>query len=173
MRKPGFWISWLLLLAAQIVLCDCFAVSQLLSLWFLPMMVLCIPVRFDTPRTLLVAFAAGMAVDFLSQGVPGLCTVALLPVALLRVPIIRLVFGEEVFSRGEDISFRRQGLAKMALGIVIATALFLLVYIWADGAFTRPFWFNAGRFLLSLLLDSAVALLLVSILSPDEGPRWK
>ena len=122
MRSSRFWLYYLLLAAVQILLCNSLHITQLLTLWFLPMMVLCIPIRYDTLAVLPIAFATGMAVDFLTQGVPGLCTVALLPVAFSRNLIIRIVFGGEVFSRGEDISIRRQGILKMTLAIMTATA---------------------------------------------------
>ena len=173
MRQPGFWLIYLILLAAQIVLCDCMYLTQLVSLWFLPMMVLCTPVRYDTPVLLAIAFLTGLAVDLLSQGVIGLCTASLLPVALCRNLLIRLVFGNEVFLRGEDISIRRQGVPKMALAISLASALYLLVFIIADSAGTRPFWFNAGRFLLSLLAGTILSVFLAGTLKPDEGQRWK
>ena len=173
MKASRFWISYVILVAVQIVLCDCFNLTQLLTLWFLPVLVLCMPIRTGTVAALLIAFATGMAVDFLSQGVPGLCTAALLPVAFCRRFIIGVVFGSEVFSRSEDISVRRQGIPKMTLAIVMATGLFLLIYILADGAGTRPFWFNAGRFVVSLLVDSVLSLFLAGTLSNDEGSRWR
>ena len=173
MRYPGFWISYVILLAAQIVLCDCFNLTQLLSLWFLPVMVLCIPIRCSTPAALVIAFLSGMAVDVLSQGVLGLCTVAILPVALTRNLIIRAVFGGEVFSRGEDISIRRQGIVKMTLATAIATALFLLIFIRADGGFTRPFWFNFGRFFISLAADTLLSVLLCATVLHEESSVWR
>ena len=173
MRSFRFWEYYLLLAAVQIILCNSLHLTQLLTLWFLPMMVLCIPIRYNTTAALLIAFVTGMAVDLLSQGVPGLCTAALLPVALLRNLIIRIIFGGEVFSRGEDISIRRQGILKMTLAILTATALFLLIYLWADGSFTRPFWFNSGRYFLSLAAGTLVSVLLVDFLSPEEGSIWK
>lgn len=173
MRSSRFWLYYLLLAAVQILLCNSLHITQLLTLWFLPMMVLCIPIRYDTLAVLPIAFATGMAVDFLTQGVPGLCTVALLPVAFSRNLIIRIVFGGEVFSRGEDISIRRQGILKMTLAILTATALFLLIYLWADGSFTRPFWFNGTRYFLSLACGTLVSVLLVNFLSPEEGSIWK
>ena len=173
MRNTRFWLSFIILVVAQILLCECLHLSQLLNLWFLPMMILCIPIRYQTPLLLVVAFLVGFLVDLLSHGVLGLTSVALLPVALLRNATIRLVCGSEVFSRGEDISIRRQGVPKMTLAVLLLTALFLVVYVIADGAGTRPGWFNFLRIFLSLILDTVVSMLLVNLLSPENSQRWK
>lgn len=173
MRNSKFWITYAVLVVAQILLCECLHLSQLLSLWFLPMMILCVPIRHSTPFLLVLAFVTGLAVDVLSHGVLGLTSAALLPVALLRNLTIRLVCGAEVFSRGEDISVRRQGVLKMGLSTMLLTAVFLVIYVVADGAGVRPGWFNFLRILLSLVLDTVVSMLLVNTLSPETGQRWK
>ena len=173
MRNPQFWLYYILLVAAQIVIAASLNFSPLVTFWYLPMLVLCIPIRLGTSLTLIIAFVTGLAVDFLSQGILGLTAASLLPVAFTKNLIIRLVFGSELFSRGEDISVRRQGIPKMAIAIVMVTAIFLLVFIAADGAGTRPFLFNLGRFSLSLLAGSVFSLILVSIFDPGESSRWK
>lgn len=173
MRNLQFWLVYLILLVAQTVICAAFNFSQLVSFWFLPMMILCTPIRFNTNSLLVLAFVSGVLVDLLSQGVLGLTAAALLPVALCRNLVVRLVFGSEVFSRGEDISLRRQGLLKMSIAVALVTALFLILFIAADGAGTRPFWFNAVRFLLSLVVDTFFSLLLVGIINPGEGQKWR
>ena len=88
--------------------------------------------------------------------------------ALLRFSIIRLVCGDEVFAREEDISIPRQGIWKISLILIMAQSLFLIVYLWLDGAGTRPFWFTAARFEASLLLGFLLSLLVVDILEPEK-----
>lgn len=173
MRNSRFWLTFIILTIAQILLCECLHLSQLLSLWFLPMMILCVPIRYSTSSLLLTAFVSGLLVDILTHGVLGLTSAALLPVALLRNATISIVFGSEVFSRGEDISISRQGFPKMALAVMLLTALFLTVYVIADGAGTRPGWFNFLRILLSLILDTSVSMVLLNLLSPENSQRWK
>lgn len=163
----------LLLLAAQILVWNYFNLSQFVLLTFLPVMILCLPVKVKTIPALLIAFAVGMAVDFFSSGILGMTCAALLPVAFCRRTIITLVYGEEVFSRGENISSRRQGPFKMTLGITMATALFMLVYIWIDGAGIRPFWFNLVRFFCSLIASVAVSLFVAGLLTDEDSARWR
>ena len=116
---------------------------------------------------MIIAFATGLVVDLLAEGMLGLNTLALVPVAYARKGIIRLVFGDELFARNEDFSVRKNGFGKVAVAIFIAQALFLLVYIWADSAGTRPFSFNAIRFGVSLAAGWALSLVIIDILAPD------
>ena len=168
MRKAGFWMVYILLAIVQMLICNYFHVTPYIMLSILPVMVLCIPVRVSTTGAMFAAFATGLAVDLLSEGVLGLNVLALVPVAFARKGIIRLIFGEELFSRKEDFSIRKSGFGQVSVAILIAQALFLLIYIWADGAGTRPLWFNALRFGASLAAGFVVSLLIVDTLAPDS-----
>lgn len=169
MKQGRFYIAFLLLLVAQVCICNYFRFSQYVMITLLPEMILLIPIRRNTIVGLFTAFAAGFAVDFLSDGVLGLNIAALLPVALARTSIIRLVFGDEVFARKEDISVPRQGIWKMSLAVLMAQALFLVVYIWLDGAGTRPLWFSAVRFGASLTAGYIFSLFVVETLAPERN----
>lgn len=168
MRKPGFTIIFLLLMVAQILLWNFFNFSQYVMLTFLPGMILCLPVRKGTAFAMILAFVAGFAVDFFASGMLGLTSLALVPVGLSRKAIIRLVCGEEVFSRGENITIKRQGMPKIALCILMSTAIFLIVYIWADGAGTRPLWFNLVKFASSLLLGTIVSVFIANLFETES-----
>lgn len=172
MRKKEFFIAYILLVVLQMLIYNYLHLSHYLLLSILPVMVLLIPIRFSTTATLFIAFATGLVADFFSDGVLGLNLAALLPVALLRERVIALVFGEELFSRGEDASIRRQGPVKMGVAILIVQAIFLLIYIWADSAGTRPFTFNFIRWAVSLVAGTAVSLLVARILAPEKDSRW-
>lgn len=167
MRKRSFWIPYALLLIAQLMLSNFFHVTPYIMLSILPVMVLCIPIRINTFWTMLIAFATGLAVDWLSEGLLGLNALALVPVAYSRNLIIRMVFGEGLFARQEDFTVNSSGLAPVSLAVAIAHILFLLVYIWADGAGMRPFLFNLYRFLASLGAGLLLSLLTLNVLASD------
>ena len=167
MRKTGYYFVFLLLVVVQMLICNYLNLSAYLMLSILPVMVLCVPLRLPTFWTMLLAFVTGLAVDLLSEGLLGLNALALVPVAFVRKEVIRLIFGDELFARKEDFSLRKNGFGKVALAIFLVQALFLLIYIWADGAGTRPFAFNAIRFGISLAAGWILSLLIVDILAPD------
>ncbi len=167
MRKSGFFLVYLLLTVIQMLICNYFHLSAYLMLSILPVMVLCIPLRVGTVGAMVIAFATGAAVDLLAEGMLGINTLALVPVAYVRKEVIRLIFGGELFARKEDFSIRKNGFGKVALAIFLVQALFLAIYVWADSAGTRPFSFNALRFGVSLAAGWAVSLLIVDVLAPD------
>ena len=167
MRKGKFYLVYVLLVVAQMLLCNYLHVSPYLTLSILPVMVLCLPIRVPTFWAMVLAFLTGLSVDLLAEGVLGLNVLALVPVAFARKEIIRLVFGGDLFARKEDFSVQKNGLGAVALAIFLVQALFLAIYIWADGAGTRPFSFNAIRFGVSLVAGVLVSLLIIDILAPD------
>ena len=171
MKQYNFFLTYALLVIIQMVICNYFHLSSYVLLSILPVMVLCIPIRISTPATLCIAFVTGFLVDLLSEGLLGINTLSIVPVAFLRTVIIQLVFGEEVFARNEDFSIKKSGLGKVSIALLLAQGLFLAVYILADGAGTRPFSFNLLRFVLSLAAGYAVSILLVDTLAPDSSRK--
>lgn len=168
MKKSGFWLIYLLILVAQLLLSTYANFSPYVLVTLLPVMVLCIPIRVGTILTMIIAFASGLSIDLLSEGLLGLNALALVPVAFARNSIIRLIFGGELFAREEDFSVNRSGLGKVVMAILLSTALFVAVYVWADGAGTRPLLFNAIRFAASLVVSTGLSLLVVNLLAPDS-----
>lgn len=167
MRKSGFWVAYSLLLVAQILLSNYFHFTPYITLSVLPVMVLCISTRIKSWACMVIAFFTGLAVDWLSEGVLGLNAFSLVPVALVRNPVIHLVYGEGLFTRKEDFTVKSHGFAKVVMAILMVQALFLSLYIWADGAVLRPFWFGMARFGASLLAGLLVSLLTLNVLAAD------
>ena len=167
MRKNEFWAVYLLLLLAQLLLSNYVNVSPYIMVTILPVMVLCIPLRVGPVPTMIIAFATGLVVDLLSEGLLGLNAIALVPVAFIRNSIIRLMFGEELFSRREDFCPRRHGMGKTAVATFTGIAVFLLIYVWVDGAGIRTFWFNAARWGASLACSLLLSLACLPNLAPD------
>ncbi|MBR1575813.1 MAG: hypothetical protein IJ654_05110 [Bacteroidales bacterium] len=168
MKRQHYFLTYFLLLILQILICNYLHVSPYLMLSILPVMILMLPIRFGTVFAMILAFVSGLAVDFLAEGVIGLNALALVPVALARKGIIYLIFGSEFFARKEDISIRKHGVTKMSVALVMAQTLFLLIYIWADGAATRPFLFNTIRFAVSLAAGLLLSLLLSHTLATND-----
>lgn len=169
MGQHRYLISYILLLVVQICICNFFRLSQFVMISILPTMILMLPIKHGTLKALIIAFVSALAVDLLSDGLLGLNVLALVPVAYVRKWIIRLVFGEEIFARKEDVSIPRQGLWKMSVAIIMAQALYLLIYIIADGAGTRPDWFILSRFGASLICGYILALFVADILARESA----
>ena len=113
--KPNqnFGLLFVLVLICQIILCNYTHLGPFIMLTMLPAMILCIPTGISTITCMLIAFAAGLATDFLAEGLLGLNAAALLPVALARKGIIRIFLGEDIIARKDSISVRKNGLGKV------------------------------------------------------------
>lgn len=166
--NQNFGLLFVLVLICQIILCNYTHLGPFIMLTMLPAMILCIPTGISTITCMLIAFAAGLATDFLAEGLLGLNAAALLPVALARKGIIRIFLGEDIIARKDSFSVRKNGLGKVSLALLSATALFLTVYIFLDGAGTRPFWFSLSKFGASLACNWLIGLGVIHTLTPDD-----
>ena len=168
MTHSRFTLVFILTVIAQILLNVFCNFTPLISISMLPMLILMLPVGKSTTFALLLSFVTGLVVDFLSTGTLGLTSIALLPVAAMRQPILRLVFGEEIFSRRENVSIARQGWPKMSVAIAFALLLYFIVSVLFDSSFSRSFGFSAGRILLSVIVSVLLCLLIVGPLTEDH-----
>ncbi len=166
--KKHFIIKYILLVIVQIVICNYFHLSAYVMLSILPVLILCVPTRISTAGTLFIAFGTGLLVDFLADGVIGLNALALVPVAFLRKNIYRLYLGEELIIRERDFTIHKYGIWKVGATIMTAQAIFLLVYLWADGAASRPFLFNLERFGCSLVVATVLSTIIAEFVQPEE-----
>ena len=166
--KQNYFLMFFIVLGVQLLICNYFYISPYITLSLLPCIILLLPTKIRTLPAMLIAFASGLSVDFLAEGVIGLNALALVPVAASRRFICDLVFGNELVSTGEDVSMMKFGVAKMFSALAIGQFIFLLVYIWADGAAVRDWSFILLRFALSLLAGVIASLFLANLLDPNE-----
>lgn len=164
----NFKLLYFLLVICQIVICNYACLGPYIMLSILPAMVMCIPLTAGTIGCMLIAFLTGLSVDWLSEGLIGINAAALLPVALARQTFIRIFLGEDIINRKDSFSIRKNGIGKVSIAMAAAYMLFLGIYIFLDGAGTRPFWFCATRFAVSLIVNMSLAFLTASILTPDD-----
>ena len=164
----NFGLLYTLLLVCQVLLCNYFQFTPYAMLTLLPAMILCVPLTISTIGCMFLAFASGLAVDWLAEGIVGLNASALVPVALLRKPLIRIFFGEDLITRKDSFSLRKYGMAKTSAAILTSLSVFLVIYIFLDGAGTRPLWFNLIRTGVTLVCSYLVSLIVVSTLTPDD-----
>lgn len=97
--KNSFALTYVLLTVAQMVLSNYFHFTPYMMITILPVMVLCIPTNVGTVKAMLIAFATGLAVDFFAEGTLGINAMSLVPVALLREPVIGMFSAASLSSR--------------------------------------------------------------------------
>lgn len=166
--KKNFFLYYILLVIAQVLISEWFTFSPYLTLSILPVLVLCIPTRYSTIASMLIAFATGFAVDFLSEGLVGLNILALVPVAAVRESLIRGIFGEDPIIRHESFTVRKYGAPKVFVALTIVQSLFLAIYIAADGGLERPFLFSLLRSLISLAAGLLLSVFVFDTLTSES-----
>lgn len=168
--NQNFGIAYILLAIIQIVICNYFNFSAYVTISILPVLLLCMPLKIKAITAMVIAFATGLAVDFLGDGLPGLNAAALVPVALVRKALLQTIVGKELMEgREEPLSLKNDGFGKVSLSIILATGLFLAIYISADGAGTRPVSFNIAKFAASLFCSYLLSLVVTHVL--NDGNR--
>ena len=168
MKTQNFGLLFFLMVLGQMVLCNFADFSPYIMLTMLPAMIMCIPTTISTAVCMLIAFASGLAVDWLSEGLIGLNAAAAVPVALLRNGAIKIFLGEDLITRGDRFSIKKNGLFKIAVVMFTALVVYLGIYVFLDGAGTRPAWFNFTRLGLSTICCLALSFIVINILSPDD-----
>ena len=163
-----FGILYILLVIAQAVICNYFRLGPYISLTLLPVLILCLPLRQSSSLTMTIAFVTGLGVDILSEGLLGLNTLALVPVALLKKPVVKIIMGQEAFEKDEPFNIRYEGFGKIFLAVIVAQSIFLTLYIIADGAGIRPLWFNISRFAASLACNVIFSMMIIHLLNYEE-----
>ena len=168
MKTQNFGLLFCMMVLGQMVLCNFAGFSPFITLTMLPAMIVCVPLTVSTPLCLLLAFATGLSVDWLSEGLIGINAASLVPVALMRKPLIRFFLGEDLITRSDSFSFRKNGIGKISFVLIVSLLISLGIYVFLDGAGTRPTWFNLTRIGLSLLCNYVLALIVTNILTVDD-----
>lgn len=164
----NFGILYCLLLICQVLLCNYFQFTPYIMLTILPAMVLCMPLTIGTIGCMAISFLSGLAIDWLAEGIVGLNAAALLPVALLRKTFIRIFFGEDLIVRRDSFSMRKYGVAKVSAALLASMLVFLVIYLFLDGAGTRTLAFNLIRGGATMLCSYLLSLIVVNTLTPDD-----
>lgn len=167
--RNNLTLTYILLVVVQMLLNNYFHPTPYLMLTILPTLVLCLPTKLSEFRVMVIAFATGLAVDFFTEGTLGINALSLVPVALLRRPVIELFCGNEPFEHKESISVRKYGASRMFSAILLVSIVFLAIYICADCAGTRPFWFLLTWLGLSTVASCAVSMMVVNLVT--DGNR--
>lgn len=168
MKTQNFGLIYFLMVLGQMVLCNFADISPLMLLTMLPAMIICVPLTVSTPLCMILAFATGLSVDWLSEGLVGINAAALVPVAMMRKPLIRFSLGEDIITRSDSFSIRKNGIGKISFIILVANLIFLGIYVFLDGAGTRPTWFILSRIGISLACNYILALIVTNILTVDD-----
>ena len=160
MKKTGDIFFFVLLFLLQLVLSDYVHLGPWVYLCILPLLILCIPLSRSPQAVMLIAFALGLGLDILSDGVPGLNAFAAVLAAAPRKFFYRTLVNADRQDKTEVPKIREVGLPKYLKYLGVITALYLAAYIVVDCVSFRPPIFLLGKFLISWVASTALCLLL-------------
>lgn len=164
MKNYRFVILYVVFVVAQIVFCNFFGLSRYVLVSVLPVLILMLPLGWGSIPSMLTAFAIGFVVDFFSNGMLGITSFALVPVALVRHFVVGIVFGAEKSARGEEITVERLGIPKAALAALMLCTLYFILFVWVDSAGTYGFLAGLFRVVLSVLVSTPVCVAVARLL---------
>lgn len=157
-----------MMLALQLVLTKYCQIGSLVFISLLPAMILCLPTDQSTITNMFIALGCGLCVDFLSDGVWGLNTSALIPVAFMQKAIIRLMIGNELVDRGYAFSYAANGFMKIFMSLLISTLFYMSIYVTLDCVGADDWHFIVRRTLCSTAVSMVFGLVAVNILCPKQ-----
>jgi hypothetical protein len=160
MNKAGDILFFALLFILQLVISDYVHLGPWVYLTLIPLLILSIPLSHSPHAVLLIAFALGLGLDVLSDGVPGLNAFAAVMAAAPRKFFFRILVNADRQDKTEVPKIREVGLMKYLRYLGILTAIYLLAYIVLDCVSFRPPLFLLGKFIVSWVASTALGLLL-------------
>lgn len=168
MKNQYFGILYFLMVIGQMIICNYFQFTPYVVISMLPAMILCMPLAVRTPLCMIIAFASGLAVDWLAEGLIGINAASLVPVALARKTIIRVFLGEDLIARSDSFTFKKNGFGKISIALFVALSIFFGIYVIIDGAGTLTTTFNLIRFGASVAASLLLSLIVTGVLTPDD-----
>ena len=168
MKNQYFGILYFLMVIGQMIICNYFQFTPYVVISMLPAMILCMPLTVRTPLCMIIAFASGLAVDWLAEGLIGINAASLVPVALARTTLIRVFLGEDLIARSDSFTFKKNGFGKISIALFVALSIFFGIYVIIDGAGTQTTSFNLIRFGASVAASLLLSLIVTGVLTPDD-----
>lgn len=160
MKKPADILFFILVFILQLVLSDYVHPGPWVYLCLVPFLLMCIPLTRSPHVAMLLAFAIGLGVDVLSNGVPGLNAFAAVLAVAPRKFFYRLLVNADRQDRTEIPLPRETGMVKYLKYLGVLTAIYLAGYIALDCISFRPAHFILLKFAASWAAAMVAALLL-------------
>lgn len=158
-------LFFVLLFVVQVVISDYLNLGPYVYICLIPFIILNIPLSRDTGIVMVEAFAIGLLLDLLSDGVPGLNASAAVITAFCRKTLYKMIARRDRQDRTEVPDAANIGFVKYLLYLSACTALYILAYVLTDCAGISPVYFIFLKFLISSIINILLALVVSSSIS--------
>lgn len=130
--------------------------------------ILMLPYRMGTVPAMLTAFATGLVVDVLGNGILGMTSAALTATALCRRGILLLTTAHETSVKEGRPSMESIGIRRFILYSIPLTLIYIIVLILIDNSGFKPVGTCVLRMSLSLVTDTALMTALYAVISDNR-----
>ena len=138
-----------ILLLIQIVLSGYVNVGPYIYLCCLPLLVIYLPLYQETGVSMIIAFACGLVVDVLCDGITGLNAAAAVALAAARKPLYAACFSKDNLERAVIPTIQEAGVLRHINFILASLAVYFIVYICLDSVGMESLQTTLLRFVLS------------------------
>ncbi|GEM_PF-5315303 len=156
----------IVLILFQILLNGILALVPYINIIILPIILIIIPSNVKSVMCMLYAFAAGICVDYLSDGVIGLNAAAMVAVAFAREFIFKLVLGRGQFNEHMTYNMRIKTGQYLIINLFVYS-LWFAIYQYLDDVMSYRISVQLIRFLINVVVNSALAVALEIIIDKE------
>ena len=155
-----------LLIICQILLSEYVNIWPVLYIAIFPQFIILLPPKMNRSLHMLTAFALGLAVDILADGVLGLNAAALVAMTYARPSILKLVLSKAGMDNTDNAPLlpRTVEIPKLALLNTILLAIFFIVYVLIDSAGSMPFLYTLMKIILSIVANLVISMICSTVL---------
>ena len=149
-----------ILLLIQLLISGYVNIWPMLYIAVFPLLLITIPYNCNKTLAIVTAFAYGMIIDLLSDGVPGLNAAAAVALAYLRPLFFRLVIPKSTLENLTDVTTRHISFTQFLMITGLSYSIFFILYIILDAWGYFSFLYTFARFIINIIANTAIAFLL-------------
>ena len=147
------------LVLIQILISGYINIWPMLYIAVFPFVIIILPQQINKFLLLPVAFLLGIAVDFISDGIPGLNAAALTALAFFKDPILKLLLSRTALENLSGVTEYTLGSSKFLLYTILMYSIFFLFYMGLDSFGYYSFGYTALRLIINVIANSFIAIL--------------
>ena len=155
-------IRFIILILVQVLVFNNMNLGGYLHPYIYVLFIMLLPVNINRSLLLILAFFTGLTVDYFA-GTLGLNASASVFLAYLRPGVIRLFFGKQEFSTGEEIRLTSVGVFGFLKYSIVLVFMHQLLLYYLEILSFRNFFFTFNKVLLSTLLSTVIIIIVMML----------
>ncbi len=163
MNNGRYIVTGLIILVLQLLACEFLNIWPPLYIVVLPLFIVLLPAALSSYILMILAFALGLVVDALSDGVLGLNGAACTSVAFFKNTMLGTVTRYDTQNTINNIGSKSMSKARFLVLMMMAYSIFFAFYVLLDGTGLSSIPFILFRILLNVLVNTLIACALESL----------